>query len=400
VQRGQHLPHGALHLEALKRTLSSVGKAETESRNGHSGLLVEKSNSIASVLFLLALLVGALVVGFWLFRSFLQPFAFAIVIGIGFYPLYLRISRIVHGPNKSALLTTFAALLTFVLPTLLIASAAGGELIKAAQYLGDRSTREGGAVTYLYHKQQSVLRRLEKYVDVEELRLEEAMANLPGQVSRFLLAAGTGLVGGLAGFAGNAILTFLILFFVFRDGNTAIENVTSILPVRQDQAVRLFTGIRDSVVANLYGILAVGLAQGLLTGAALATLRVPSALLLGLTAAVCSLIPIVGTMLVWLPAAIYLMATSHLWKGICLILWGALVVGTVDNVIRPLVIGSKVELHPLLLLFALLGGLQAFGFIGIFIGPVVISLIAALISMLREELTGSSRGAPSSTASI
>ncbi|PYX26894.1 MAG: hypothetical protein DMG82_00235 [Acidobacteria bacterium] len=90
-------------------------------------------------------------------------------------------------------------------------------------------------------------------------------------------------------------------------------------------------------------------------------------------AAVCSLIPIVGTMLVWLPTGIYLMATGHLWKGIILILWGALVVGTIDNIIRPLVIGSKVELHPLLLLFSLLGGLQVFGFIGIFIGPVVIS---------------------------
>jgi predicted PurR-regulated permease PerM len=108
----------------------------------------------------------------------------------------------------------------------------------------------------------------------------------------------------------------------------------------------------------------------------------------------------VGTMLVWLPAAIYLMTTGHLWRGIVLILWGALVVGTVDNIIRPLVIGSKVELHPLLLLFALLGGLQVFGFIGIFIGPVVISVIAALINMLREELTASSKDAPLSTASI
>ena len=104
-------------------------------------------------------------------------------------------------------------------------------------------------------------------------------------------------------------------------------------------------------------------------------------------AAVCSLIPIVGTMLVWLPTGIYLMAAGHLWKGIILILWGALVVGTIDNIIRPLVIGSKVELHPLLLLFSLLGGLQVFGFIGIFIGPVVISVIAALIIMLREELS-------------
>ena len=112
----------------------------------------------------------------------------------------------------------------------------------------------------------------------------------------------------------------------------------------------------------------------------------PSALLLGVATAVCSLIPFVGTMLVWLPAAIYLMATGHLWKGIILIIWGSVVVGTIDNIIRPLVIGSRVELHPLLLLFSLLGGLQVFGFIGIFIGPVVISVIAALITLLREEL--------------
>jgi predicted PurR-regulated permease PerM len=272
------------------------------------------------------------------------------------------------------------------------------ELIKVARYLSDRSTQEGGAVAYLTHKQQTALQWLGKYVDVEVLHLESAMANLPGKVSRFLLAAGTGLVGVLAGFTGNAILTFLILFFVFRDGPTAIENVTSLLPLSRDQTVRLVTGIRDSIVANLYGILAVGLAQGLLTGAALAILRVPSALLLGLTAAVCSLIPIVGTTLVWLPAAIYLIATGHPLKGIILILWGALVVGTVDNIIRPLVIGSRVELHPLLLLFALLGGLQAFGFIGIFIGPLVISLIAALTIMVKEELNVQSN--PANTGSI
>jgi predicted PurR-regulated permease PerM len=264
--------------------------------------------------------------------------------------------------------------------------------------LSDRSTQEGGPVAYLTHKQQTALQWLGKYVDVEVLHLESAMANLPGKVSRFLLAAGTGLIGVLAGFTGNAILTFLILFFVFRDGPTAIENVTSLLPLSRDQTVRLVTGIRDSIVANLYGILAVGLAQGLLTGAALAILRVPSALLLGLTAAVCSLIPIVGTTLVWLPAAIYLIATGHPLKGIILILWGALVVGTVDNIIRPLVIGSRVELHPLLLLFALLGGLQAFGFIGIFIGPLVISLIAALTIMVKEELNVQSN--PANTGSI
>jgi len=96
--------------------------------------------------------------------------------------------------------------LTFVLPALLIASAAGGELIKAARYLGDRSTQERGAIIYLGHKQQSVLRWLGKYVAWKNCSCRTPWSNLPGQVSKFLLAAGTGLVGGLAGFAGNAIL--------------------------------------------------------------------------------------------------------------------------------------------------------------------------------------------------
>ena len=130
-----------------------------------SGLLVRKSNSIASVWFLGALLVGALGVGFWLFRPFLQPIAFAAVIGVGFYPLYVRIKRVVRGPNKSALVATLAVLLIFILPALLIASTAGAELIKAARYLGDRSTQEGGAVAYLAQKQQSALRWLGKYVE-------------------------------------------------------------------------------------------------------------------------------------------------------------------------------------------------------------------------------------------
>ena len=149
--------------------------------------------------------------------------------------------------------------------------------------------------------------------------------------------------------------------------------------------MHLLVGIRDSVIANLYGILAVGLAQGLLTGLALAILRVPSALLLGLATAFCSVIPIVGTMLVWLPSAIYLMATGHLWKGSSWSFGAPPSWALSTTSFRPLVVGSRVELHPLLLLFSLLGGLHVFGFIGIFIGPVVISVIAALISMLREE---------------
>ena len=133
------------------------------------------------------------------------------------------------------------------------------------------------------------------------------------------------------------------------------------------------------------------LAQGLLTSAAVAIVGVGSPLLLGIAAAVCSLIPFVGPALVWLPVAIFLFVKGHWWKGLFLFAWGAIAVGTADNIIRPLVIARQVKLHPLLLLFSLIGGVQQFGFVGLFIGPVVMSVILALLDMLREEIGEISR---------
>jgi predicted PurR-regulated permease PerM len=128
---------------------NSTIRIQSQNKDGHSGLLVKKRNSIASVVCLLAFLVGALVTGFWLFRPFLKPLAFAAVIGVGFYPFYLNIGRFVRGPNKSALLATFAVVLIFILPALFIASAAGVELIKVARYL--RSEHSGRRSRRLPH---------------------------------------------------------------------------------------------------------------------------------------------------------------------------------------------------------------------------------------------------------
>jgi predicted PurR-regulated permease PerM len=147
----------------------------------------------------------------------------------------------------------------------------------------------------------------------------------------------------------------------------------------------LFGRIRDSVFANLYGMLAVALAQGSLSAIAFAILGIPSPVLLGVLAGICSLIPLIGPALVWLPACIFLFATGHWIKAVILLAWGALVVGTSDNIIRPLVIMGRVKLHPLLLLFGLIGGVKEFGFIGLFIGPAIMSLIFALTDTLRAE---------------
>jgi predicted PurR-regulated permease PerM len=335
---------------------------------------------------LAVLLAGSVVLAYSILRPFLRPIVLALVIGIGFGPLHARIGRRVKRRNLSALISTLAVLLIFVVPAVLLVSAASSDITHAAQYITSKTAQSGGPIVYLFQVPERLMNWLGKYVDLQKTGLRGAIDSLPLKTSQFLVAIGTSLVTGLASFVGEAFITLFVLFFVFRDGPAATNHAAALLPLDRRRMDELFFGIRESVFANLYGILAVGLAQGLLTSAGLAIAGIGSPLLLGIAAAVCSLIPLVGPSLVWLPAAVFLFATGHWGKALFLIAWGIVAVGTADNIIRPLVIVGRVKLHPLLLLFALIGGVQQFGFVGLFIGPVVMSLVLALSDMLREDL--------------
>jgi predicted PurR-regulated permease PerM len=113
-------------------------------------------------------------------------------------------------------------------------------------------------------------------------------------------------------------------------------------------------------------------------------------LLLALGATFASIIPVVGASLIWIPAGLYLLFIGATWKGVIVLAWGTLVISAADNIIRPWVVSGKVELHPLVLLFFILGGVEAFGFIGLFLGPVIASVLTVLFKMFREELSSES----------
>jgi predicted PurR-regulated permease PerM len=332
--------------------------------------------------FLLLLAAGLAFAIFW---GFARPFGFALVLGIGFYPLHRRIHGWLRRPDAAALLSTVAVLVIFIVPAALLAYLLGGDMKKAAQYISDQSQQQGGFVPWISALVSRLLQWLGGYVNMENAGVRQAVAGLPAKLSSVLIAGGSALLGGLARSAGDAALAFIILYFVFRDGASAARSVVPLLPLSANQAQRLLSRARTSVEANLYGIVAVALAQGTLTWLGMLVIGIPSALVLGLAAAVGSLIPIVGTTLAWGPLAIYLLATGHVWKGAFLLGWGAGVISMADNVIRPLVLAGKVPLHPLLLLFALIGGVRQFGFLGLFLGPLVISLLPVLLEMVREQ---------------
>jgi predicted PurR-regulated permease PerM len=212
------------------------------------------------------------------------------------------------------------------------------------------------------------------------------------EVSQYLFSLGAHVVGNFVSFIATAVIAFFTLFFLFREGGTTKERVAEMLPLTRSQVERLFTGISNSIVANVYGILAVGAAQGALTGLGFWMLGLPSPVLWGVVTALFSLVPLVGSSAVWVPAAIILAIGGHWIKGLILLGWGAGVVAQADNVIRPYIISQRANLSTLAVFFALLGGVKAFGVMGLFIGPVALSFTLVVLQMLRETILDQSAG--------
>jgi len=342
----------------------------------------------ATLVFLTLLLAGAFALTFFIERPFIEPVAFAIIIAVVFDPIYERILQDVRRPGLASLLTIALLILLFAIPFAVILTKASAQALEIGRYLSQKSAEQGGVVPSVMKLAEKPLSFMGRYVDLSSIRLREQVAAHLNQLGVALLGTGAALLGNFVGLITDSAIALITVFFLFRDGKRVVQRISAMMPLSPEQADRFLHGISDAIVANVYGMAAVGAAQGILTAIALRICSISSSTLLGLLASVCSLIPIVGAGLVWAPAGVYLMITGHLGKGIFVLIWGTLVISSVDNVIRPLVIKGRVQVHPLLLLFALIGGAQAFGLLGIFLGPVLLSIISVLLKILFEETHG------------
>jgi predicted PurR-regulated permease PerM len=215
-----------------------------------------------------------------------------------------------------------------------------------------------------------------------------AIRQFPGWVARH----GGALVGGLAGLFLGFVLVLLSMYFFYVEGEEIIDqlSILSPLPKRYDAEFR--ARFKDVIDATFRGQLFTGLAQGIVTGIGMAIAQVPGAGFWGAVAALLSLIPMVGAAAVWVPATIYLTISASMgdrgwWQPIFMILWGAIPVSLVDNVVRPWAMRGKAQLPAIPLLFAVLGGMQAFGFVGLVIGPLVFSFLMAIIDIYKRSFS-------------
>ncbi|HEX4919989.1 MAG TPA: AI-2E family transporter, partial [Candidatus Bathyarchaeia archaeon] len=332
----------------------------------------------------LALAATALYFCYLIARPFLSPIFFAVMIAIVFHPVHTRIQVRIRRRNTAALISTILVLLLLVVPAVGLGVVASQEITGLYQLLNERSAEQGGWNPYVMHAMERLLGWAGRHIDLSTLDLRGALLRWLEQISRSLLSWGAQVVSNLISFFADALIAFFTLFFLFREGGSMREHAAEVLPLNAGQVERLFTGISNSIVANVYGCLAVGVAQGSLLSLAFWVLGLPSPVLWGLVTALFSLIPIIGSAAVWGPAVVILLIGGHWWKGLILLGWGAAVVAQVDSLVRPYVISGRAKLHTLLVFFALLGGVNAFGVMGLFIGPVVLSVTLVVLEMLRE----------------
>lgn len=326
-------------------------------------------------LFIITALV--LYVTWLIYQPFINVLLWSVVLTVIAMPIQRRTSRWVRSPNLGALLTLAFVIFLVIVPFALIGSA----VLSHAQEGIDATQK---MIARLTDPEASHIKWLTSHVDVSRLIEKQ---NLQEQAKRF--------AGYIAGFSADilgwtvfaAVQTLLVLFttyYMLRDGHRLLGAIRTLLPLKPEQADHIFQTIRTTISASLSGTVLIAAIQGILGGIGFWIAGIPAPALWGVAMFFMSLVPVVGSSLIWIPAALFLLADGFSGKALFLVIWGVGVISMVDNILRPVLVGGKTRMHELTVFFSVLGGMKLFGPVGIVIGPIVTGLALGLFRILEE----------------
>jgi predicted PurR-regulated permease PerM len=336
---------------------------------------------------LLVLLYGA----FLILSPFLKALTWAAILAVLFYPAYDSLLRLFKGKATLASLTIIVAIaLIIVLPGIQIVGFLAEEVVELVKSVRALVDGEGIEAWKQHPWFQWLLgwwsmlgvelARLKFDIDLRKVVIQGAQVS-----SGVVLSQLTGVAQNLFLFIANLLLVLLTLFFFLRDGAAFCYRLRRLLPMDPEHQERLFTNIVNAVTAVVHGCLVVAMIQGFLAGLAYWVLGVPYALVWGVATAFFALLPVGGSTIVTIPVTIYLFLQGDIIRGVLMAIWALGVVGGVDNVLKPIFIGTRLKLPVLFLFFGILGGLSVFGALGLILGPVLFALLAAFLDLYREE---------------
>lgn len=316
---------------------------------------------------------------FRILAPFLMPLAWAGVLALCLWPAFARLQRR-WGASRAAAFVTLASFLLLVLPSVWVVWSLVGQVAEAVT-----SAQQALDQIETVEKLQRAWCWVQAHVPLPPIEeLKSQAGTLAGRVTSTLTSQAAGIVQNTAIFAFKTLITFLSLFFFLRDGHRLRRALRRLLPFEASRQELLMTQTGELISAGITATLLIALLQGTVGGIVFASLGIRSAVFWSLLMVFCALIPVVGASVIWLPAAIVLFVGGHWIRGVILLLCGFGIIGMLDNILRPMLLRGKTPVNGGLTLLSVLGGVAAFGFIGLVLGPVVLAAMQSLTAILPE----------------
>jgi predicted PurR-regulated permease PerM len=341
------------------------------------------------------------VVVLWAAGMIIRPFVSAILIGAILvtltYPLYVRLRNRLKGRSTAAALLMLLGLtLLLILPAAVCALLVVQQASGLAQHLQAADARQMISRIDLAER----LRWVQRYIptfDPSTVSLQKLVLPVLHNIPAWIASHGAVLLGSVVGLLFGFALVLLSAYFFYVEGESIVGELRALSPLPSRYDREFAHKFKDVIDATFRGQVMTSLAQAIATGAGMAMAGVPGALLWGFVAMILSLLPMLGAATVWVPATVYLFISASMGArgygpALFLLVWGVVVVSTIDNIVRPWAMRGKTQIPAIPLLIAVLGGMQAFGFIGLVIGPLVFSLLMSIIDIYKQSFRLSSNG--------
>lgn len=335
--------------------------------------------------FFISLVLLISVCFFWLIQDFWLPLFWALLFSVFFQPLNLRISKFLGGRKTVAsLLTVLIFTLLVLVPLIMIFVAVMNESLNLYQRISSGQIDVQKIVIYVQEYLPVVTDYLDKF-GIGTQKVKQWLTSSAVTVSQYVASRLMVFGQNALNFAVMTVLMVYVLFFFLRDGKKVVSKLIRAVPVGDSREIRLINRFTTVARATIKGTFVVALVQGSLGGLLFYLLGIQAAVFWGVIMTLLSVLPAVGSSIIWGPAAVVLLVTGQIVPGIVLLVSGSVIIGSADNLLRPLLVGKDTELPDYLVLLSTLGGLALIGISGFVIGPVVAALFLSVWEMFGEE---------------
>lgn len=334
--------------------------------------LYKRQQVIAFFVLMLIVFIMVLLV----LKPYINIVAIGAILAVLFYPVYRRILPLVKSRNLAAFLTVSLFLLIILVPIVFFGQILLNELVSlyGKFHNGDLVINKTQIIASLPTQVQSLIENLSR-------DLSNFLSNFTSNIFQSV----SSIISNIASFLFTLFLMFFCFFYLLRDGDKIKKVLMDISPIAASQENILFEKIILAVNGVIKGSFLTALTQGFVAMVGFFIFGIPEPIVWGLFTVLTALVPTIGTSLSLVPAIIYLFVTGHTGSAIGLVIWGAVAVSTIDNLVGPKLVGSRTQLHPLLVLLSVVGGLQFFGVLGFLLGPILMAIFIALIDMYRTD---------------